>query len=207
MKSLVIGALLVLVPTTLFSQGERREWNFENDRVATVPKGFTSETGEWRIANDSTAPSGLHVLAQRAKSPRSTFNVCLNEDTLYTHLDISVRIKAVAGKIDQGGGLIWRAKDGKNYYVAWFNPLDNSYQVCVVENGHSVDLQSVAVKDVGGWRTMAVSVTADRIECYLDGKKLLDVKDSTFRGPGKIGLWTRSDAQTYFDNLVATEKR
>jgi hypothetical protein len=206
MKSLVIGALLALVPTTLFSQGERREWNFENDRVATVPKGFTSEVGEWKIVNDSTAPSGLHVLAQRARSPRSTFNVCLNEDTLYTHLDISVRTKAVAGKIDQGGGLIWRARDGKNFYVAWFNPLDNSYQVCVVENGHSVDLQSVAVKDVGDWRTMAVSVTADRIECYLNGKKLLDVKDATFREPGKIGLWTRSDAQTYFDNLVATEK-
>ncbi len=199
--------LLALLPTTLFSQGERREWNFENDRVESTPKGFTSKVGEWRIVNDSTAPSGLHVLAQRARSAQSTFNVCLNEDTLYTHLDISVRIKAVAGKIDQGGGLIWRARDDKNYYVAWFNPLDKTYQVCVVENGHSMDLQSVAVKDVGDWRTMAVSVTADRIECYLDGKKLLDVKDATFREPGKIGLWTRSDAQTSFDNLVASEKR
>jgi hypothetical protein len=206
MKKILIGILFTILPVYLFSQGVRREWNFENDRIGATPRGFTSETGEWRIVSDSTAPSGLHVLTQRAKSSRSTFNLCLNEDTLYTHLDISVRAKAVAGKIDQGGGLIWRAKDGKNYYVAWFNPLDKTYQVCVVENGRSVDLQSAAVKDVGDWRTMAVSVTADRIECYLDGKKLLDVKDATFRESGKIGLLTRSDAQTYFDNLVVAEK-
>ena len=206
MTKLFSGVLLAFLPMTLFAQGERREWNFENDRIGSIPKGFTSEMGEWRIVNDSTAPSGLHVLAQRAKSSRSSFNLCLNEDTLYTHLDVSIRIRAVAGKIDQGGGLIWRAKDGKNYYVAWFNPLDNSYQVCVVENGRFVDLQSAAVKDGGDWRTMAVSVTADRIECYLDGKKLLDMKGSTFREPGKVGLWTRSDAETYFDNLVASEK-
>jgi hypothetical protein len=206
MTKFFIGALFALLPTALLSQGERREWNFEADRIGSTPKGFTSETGEWRIDIDSTAPSGLHVLAQQARSSRSSFNVCLNEDTLYTHLDISVRIKAVTGKIDQGGGLIWRARDEKNYYVAWLNPLDNSYQVCVVENGHIVDLQTATVEDIGGWRTLAVSVTADRIECYLDGKKYIDVKDATFREPGKIGLWTRSDAQTYFDNLVVAEK-
>jgi len=115
MTKFIIAGPSTLQAATLFSQGERREWNFESDRLGSVPKGFAIKTGQWRVVTDNTALSGSNVLAQLAKSSRAKSNVCLVNDTVYRHMDLSVRLRAFAGKIDQGGGVVWRAKDGKNY--------------------------------------------------------------------------------------------
>ena len=115
-------------------------------------------------------------------------------------------MKALAGKEDQGGGLIWRAKDSKNYYLARFNPLENNYRLYKVEKGRRTLLKSAEIKQSEGWHRLTINVKGDDMQCYFDGKKVLEGSDSTFRGPGRIGLWTKADAQSYFDDLTVREK-
>jgi len=118
------------------------------------------------------------------------------------NVDISVKMKAVAGKEDQGGGLVWRAMDSNNYYVARYNPLEDNYRVYRVEQGRRIQLQNADIKHSEGWHTLRVRMEGDHIQCYYDGGKYLDVKDSTFQVSGKIGLWTKADAQSHFDDLT-----
>ena len=179
--------------------GEKRVWTFEDDQVGAIAKGFTNEVGEWKVVS---TPEGK-VLAQTAKNPNSVFNITLVNDTNVKDVDISVRMKAIAGEYDQGGGLVWRARDAKNYYVARNNPRGSgSYNVYKVVDGKRSMFKGVPLKRTEGWHTLRVVMTGDHIECYHDGKKYLDVHDSTFPEAGKIGLWSKSDAQTQFDDLM-----
>ncbi len=163
---------------------------------------ITNEVGEWKIVVDESAHSKANVLAQLAKNERPVFNVTLASGTSYRNVDITVKLKSIAGEIDQGGGVVWRARDAKNYYIARYNPLEGNYRVYKVEDGRRTQLGTSDVKRSEGWHTFRVTMTGERIECYFDGRKYLDVSDSTFKGAGKIGLWTKADAQTHFDDLT-----
>jgi hypothetical protein len=170
-----------------------------------IAAGFTNELGTWKVEADGTSPSKPNALAQNAKNSGSTFNLTLVSGVSYTDLDLSVKMKAIAGGEDQGGGLIWRAKDKGNYYVARFNPLEDNYRLYKVQNGRrSSPFQSANVTGDKNWRTLRVTMQGDHIQCYLDGKKYLDVHDSTFKESGRIGLWTKADAQSHFDDLTAS---
>jgi hypothetical protein len=126
--------------------------------------------------------------------------------TLYEDLELSVKMKAIAGKEDRGGGLIWRAKDSKNYYVARFNPLEGNYRLYKVDKGKRTLLKSADVKQTDGWHTLTITMKGHFIQCDYDGKKVLEAKDSTFQSAGQIGLWTKADAQSHFDDLTVSEK-
>ena len=206
MRKIIALISVVLMAASLQTQVGRKVWNFDTDKTGSIARGFTNEVGNWKVVVDTTTSSKPIVLAQLAKSSQPTFNVALVSEPRYKHLDVSVRMKAIAGRIDRGGGLVWRAKDAKNYYVVRYNPLEDNYRVYKVENGERTQLQSANFKASEAWHTIRLSMTADRIECYFDGAKYLDVKDSAFREAGKIGLWTKSDAQTHFDDLIAMEK-
>jgi hypothetical protein len=200
-----LAASLMLVGTLsvpLFAGDDsKKTWNFDDDQVGVIAKGFTNEVGEWKVVSTSEG----NVLAQTAKSPNSVFNVALASETDVKDVDISVRMKAIAGENDQGGGLVWRAKDAKNYYVARNNPLGaGSYNVYKVVDGKRSMLKGSPLKRTDGWHTLRVVMTGDHIECYHDGQKYLDVYDSTFPGSGKVGLWSKSDAQSHFDDLTLT---
>jgi hypothetical protein len=105
--------------------------------------------------------------------------------------------------VDQGGGLIWRVKDHDNYYIARWNPLEDNFRVYYVKEGRRVQLDSANVKaDFAKWHTIKIEQRGDAIACYLDGEKLLEVKDKTFAEAGGVGLWTKADAATAFDDLV-----
>jgi hypothetical protein len=205
-RRIVFVVALVLLATALAAQNPEKIWNFDTDKTGSIPKGLTANVGEWKVVGDPTAPSKPNVLAQLAKNSGSTFNICLVNGTNYKDLDVSVKMKAIAGKEDQGGGLVWRAKDAKNYYVARYNPLEDNYRVYKVEKGRRSQLQSADVKHSDGWHTLRVTMEADHIEGYYDGKKYLDAKDPTFREAGRIGLWTKADAQSYFDDLTVSGK-
>ena len=204
-KAIVIVAIFLLA-TDLAAQTVENVWNFDADNVGSLPKSFTKEVGEWKVIADPTAPSRPNVLAQLAKNSGSTFNLTLIADTNYKDVDLSVKMKAIAGREDQGGGLIWRAKDAKNYYVARYNPLEDNYRVYKVHKGRRSQLQSADIKHSEGWHSLRVTMEGDHIQCYYDGKKYLDVKDSTFPESGRIGLWTKADAQSYFDDLTVSGK-
>lgn len=140
-----------------------------------------------------------------AKNSGSTYNIALLSDTTFGDVDLSVKMKAIAGEEDQGGGLVWRAKDAQNYYIARYNPLEENYRVYKVENGRRTQFQSATVKLTPGWHLLRVTMKGDHIQCYLDSKVYLDVRDPTFSKAGQIGLWSKADAQSYFDDLVVSE--
>jgi hypothetical protein len=178
---------------------EKKTWSFDKDAPGAVPKGFSPAVGEWSVV----ASDRGYVLAQSASNANPVFNVVLIDDTNAKDVDISVKIKAVAGERDQGGGLVWRAKDAKNYYIARYNHLEDNYRVYkVVDGKRSAPFQNADIKHHDGWTTLRVTMKGDHIECYYDGKKYLDVRDATFTGPGKIGLWSKADARSQFDELT-----
>jgi hypothetical protein len=207
MRNIVIFVLgLALASVSVPAQNGKMSWNFDGDKAGEIAKGFTSEVGKWQVMADDTAPSKPNILAQLAKNSGSIYNITLVNDTNYKDVDIIVKMKAIAGNTDQGGGIVWRAKDTKNYYVARFNPLEDNYNLYHVVNGHRSEIKGSKVKSTPGWHTLRVTMMGDRIECYLDGKKYLDAKDSTFKEAGKIGLWSKSDAQSHFDDLEVAGK-
>jgi hypothetical protein len=194
-----VGAVLFAVLSAALpaEAGEHHTWTFDKDETGALPKGFAAAVGHWRVVEHDDSK----VLAQLARNPNPVFNVVLIEGPGAQDLDLSVKLRSIAGVNDQGGGLIWRAKDAKNYYVARFNPLENNFRVYTVVDGKRTQLQSAEVTHQGDWCRLRVTMKGDHIVCYLDGVKLLDIRDATFPGPGKIGLWSKSDAQTEFDEL------
>jgi len=172
-------------------------WTFEPDSVGKVPAGFQEEVGKWRVVE----AEGKKILAQQAESPDKVFNVVLVTDVHPVNVDLSVKLKPVAGKLDQGGGLIWRAKDKKNYYIARYNPLEDNFRVYKVERGKRTMFKNADIPHTPGWHTLRVTMRGNHIECFYDGKKYLECDDATFPDAGMIGLWSKADAQSYFSDL------
>ena len=192
-------ALVVLLLSPLYARDDaKRTWTFDDDETGVIAKGFTNEVGEWKVA----ASDNGKALAQSAKNPNSVFNVTLMRDTSARDVDLTVRMKAIAGELDQGDGLVWRAKDAKNYYLARYNPLEDNYRLYHVVGGKRTLIQNADIAHSDGWHTLRVTMTGDQIACYYDGKKSLEAKDSTLPAAGKIGLWSKADAQSQFDDLT-----
>jgi hypothetical protein len=199
---LIAGVMLAgaLIGPSFAADDVKRTWNFDNETAGQIAKGFTNEVGEWKVVDSDSG----RALAQTAKSDDAVFNVTLVSDTNVKDVDVSVRLKAVAGDNDRGGGMVWRAKDAKNYYIARYNHLEDNYRVYKVVDGKRTMFLSANIMHDDAWHTLRVTMTGDHIECYYDGKKYLDVHDATFTGSGKIGLWSKADAQSQFDDLTLT---
>jgi hypothetical protein len=180
-----------------------RTWDFEADAVGGPAKGFTAEVGRWEVAQDG----GNRVLAQRERNANRVYNVAMVEGTSYKDVDVSVRVKPGAGELDQGGGLVWRAKDKDNYYIARFNPLEDNLRLYLVENGRRTQLDHADVKGDREWHTLRITMKDRDITGWLDGEKLLVAEDSAFPDAGRVGVWSKADAQSYFDDLKADEIR
>src|SRR6516165_6110375 len=197
--STVSPVILRLLALSLLARDEtKRTWKFDDEASGQIAKGFVGEVGTWAVVDSDQGKA----LAQSAKNANSVFNITLATDTNAKDVDLSVRMKAVAGETDQGGGLVWRAKDAKNYYLARYNPLEDNYRLYKVVDGKRTLIQNVDITHSDGWHTLRVTMTGDQITCYYDGKKYLESKDTTFPGSGKMGLWSKADAQSQFDDLA-----
>jgi Domain of Unknown Function (DUF1080) len=212
LRWIVVAVLGQCCLTALAGSPEKkpREFRFAKDDLGKVPAGWKAEqTGKgegsvWKVIADPTAPSRSgFALAQTAASPRSMFNLCIAQDTTYLNVELSVAFKAIKGDEDQGGGLVWRYQDANNYYVARMNPLEDNYRLYHVVAGKRTQLagkEDIKVP-AGEWHTLKMKHIGNRIECFLDGKKLIDSVDDTFTKTGKVGLWSKADAQTAFDEF------
>lgn len=182
----------------------RRVWDFDSPESRPpanqeLPPGFQSAAGAWAVVADG----GNHVLAQTARSNDAVFNLVLIEGTRFTDLELTVKLRAQGGKVDQGGGLVWRAKDSRNYYVARYNPLEDNFRAYKVVDGQRKQLETAKVPSGGpDWHSLRITMRGSRIHCLLDDKVRLDAEDETFPAGGKIGLWCKSDANTWFDDLA-----
>lgn len=213
-----IAVLALLTAGLLLPSAASAElWDFDNYSAGKLPAGWSADkTGEgpgsvWKVLADASAPSGGNVLAQTSSDgPDDLFNLCVANDTSYGDLELSVRFKAVSGKNDKGGGLVWRYRDADNYYIARMNPLENNFRVYKVVKGERMQLDAADIEvPVGQWHRLKITHAGNQIRCYLDDKLHLEASDDTFATPGRIGLWTKSDAVTSFDDLQAKalEKR
>ncbi|MFH1417998.1 MAG: family 16 glycoside hydrolase [Planctomycetota bacterium] len=185
-------------------------WGFDEDQPGAVPKGWsiretnpTQSLAMWKVIVDTTAPSAPHVLAlTKSENWGGTFNLAIAEDSSFKDLDLTVRVKAVEGEEDQGGGPIWRCRDENNYYICRLNPLESNFRVYKVEGAKRRQLDSVKVESQAGqWYVIRVTMIGNQITCYLDGEKRLEAVDDTFTDVGMVGLWTKADAVTSFDHM------
>ncbi len=179
-------------------------FDFENETVGKLPFGFTADaTGKaesikWSVVNDN----GNIVVAQQSINSGSSYNLLVLDKIGFKDFTASVKIKAISGKEDQGGGLVWRYIDKNNYYIARYNPLENNLRFYSVVDGNRKQLESVD-SDIkqGEWFTMSIEMTGNKITCSLNGIKLIETSDEAFKSAGQIGFWTKADAVTYFDDL------
>ncbi len=204
-RGCVVFLLLCLASGSSGQGARQQQWNFDSDTVGGLARGFSSGSGEWKVAANPNAKSRPNGFAQMAKNPGPVYNVALADATSFQDLDLSVELFPLAGEVDQGGGVVWRARDAENYYIARYNPLEKNFRVYKVVAGKRTQLatESFFFGD-GGWHTVRITMRGSTIECYLDGKKYLTASDATFPDAGKIGLWTKADAQTLFDNLTVS---
>jgi len=187
---------------------EKTVFNFDAEKGGNLPAGWSSQKtgkgglGKWLVLTDSTAPSLPNVLAQTSKKNFGYhFNLAVAEQTNFSDLEIELKFKPVDGQEDQGGGPVWRYQDADNYYICRANPLESNFRVYKVVDGNRRQLQSSTVKiPKGKWHTLKVKNVGNHIQCWYDGKLYLDVTDGTFKS-GKVGLWTKADAVTYFDDF------
>jgi len=191
--------------------GAAMRWTFDEDAADHVPKGWlidetnpTESPAEWAIVADSTAPSPPNVMALTgSRNYDGTYNLAIAESASLRDLDLTVMVKAVAGVEDQGGGPVWRCLDKDNYYICRFNPLESNHRVYCVKDGRRRQLQSARLElEAGRWYELRVVMIGSHITCHLDGERMLEVVDETFTEPGKVGLWTKADAVTSFDDLT-----
>ena len=191
--------------------GPAAAWDFEQDKVGSAPKHWsitetnpTTSRATWQVITDISASSGANVLAlTESDNYDGTFNLAIAKKSSFRDLDLTVRAKAVSGSEDQGGGPIWRCRDRNNYYICRFNPLESNIRLYVVVDGRRQQLASDRVDVTAGrWYEIRVLMLGDEITCWLDGEELLYCSDIHFERAGKVGVWTKADAVTSFDDLV-----
>jgi len=192
--------------------------NFDSAVPGKLPAGWSvamTSTGgapRWEVVADSTAPNRPNALAQlsddatRGRFPLAIFNGLSCKDG-----ELSVKFKPISGKVDQAGGLVWRYRDENNYYLVRANALENNVVLYKVEGGKRSALApkgtpagTYGVKHKVPsqvWSTLAVTFQGSQFTVYFDGQKLIEVEDATFGEPGKVGLWTKADSVTHFDDF------
>jgi hypothetical protein len=211
MRTAVARAVL-LAGLSFFPGGsDRVTRDFESDRPGEVPAGWSVDKtragpgSAWRVIDDPSAPSGTHVLAQVSEEgARPQFNLCLFDGAKFADVALAVKVKPRTGRIDQGGGVVWRYRDAQNYYVCRWNPLENNFRLYLVLDGKRSQMDTAKVKaDPRHWHTLRIVHVGREIRCALDGTLLLEAESDEIAAPGRIGLWTKADAVTGFDDLSA----
>ena len=207
----------VVVPETpapLQPVGKSFLYNFDHDAPDQVPAKFHSALtgegakGEWVVKADQSAPSQPNVLAQLSDDRTDyRFPLAIADDGSFQDLEMSVKFKAVSGKTDRAAGLVFRLKDPNNYYIVRANALENNYRLYHVVGGRRQQFAGAnVIVSSGEWHELRVDCVGNKITCYYDGEKKIEAADDTFKEAGKVGLWTKADSVTYFDDLTVTAK-
>ena len=209
-------------PAPAQEPGKSFTYNFDKDPLGGLPPNFhaaltgSGAQGQWAIASDTSAPSQPNVLAQTsADKTNYRFPLAIADEGSFRDLDLSVHFKTISGQIDQAAGLVWRLKDANNYYLVRANALEGNVVIYKVQNGKRTDLpvkgegrtygKKTSIPS-GQWNELRVTAAGNLFEVYFNNQKLYEVEDSTFPEGGKIGLWTKADSVTHFDDLRVTAK-
>lgn len=199
---------MFLVGITLFAS-TGKVITFDSLPVGKTPPGWTfamtsgRTPPRWEVVPDHTAPTQPYVLAQVSKDPTDDrFPLAILDGVTLRDGDVSVRLKPVSGREDQGGGLVWRYRDPNNYYLARANAMNKTVTVFRVQDGRRTALPSVKHDfEANAWSILKVSARGNRFQVYVDHRRVLEGRDAAFTGPGQVGLCTVADSVMYFDDF------
>lgn len=195
------------------NQGKDIRIDFEKAEVGTLPTGWSAhKTGQgndikWAVVQEGTNKA----LGQLTKSnPSNHFNVVTFDSLITKNVHLKTQFKSISGRIDQGGGFVWRYQNPDNYYIVRANSLEDNVVLYKVQNGKRTDLPLIgkgrtygadAKVPTNSWNDLELEARDNLFIVSINGKELFQVNDSTFPNAGKVGFWTKADAYTYFDNL------
>lgn len=209
-RILLLMTMVIAVPAVGYSlESTPHEWTFDKDPTEVLPSEFHVGTlfdgrpaGEWKVLDTDRAKSPPRVLGQlMGKGAEHAYKTVFIDGTQSSDLELEVSFLPIGGKADMGGGLIWRATDDRNYYLARANPLEQNIRIYRVIKGvrhmlknfdHTIGIQQ--------WHTLRILTKGCQVQVFFDEKQVFDLCDQTFTA-GQVGLWTKSDAVTYFDDL------
>lgn len=199
---------LVLSSAPAFAQTPSAIVSFNDMTVGQPPLGFTTGLGGsgasavWRIEADPRSPRGKVLIQKSTDSSSARYPICLYDGIRTLNADVTVSFATVSGKIDQVAGIVLRATDEGNYYLARASAKDAAVTLSRFVGGTGSDLTSAAAKVPSGtWQTLRFKIDRDRLTVYLNGQQVIDWSDNRHTREGRVGLWTRSDSVTMFDDL------
>ena len=211
MKTLVCSIALAAIGATASAE----TWNFDADQVNSPPAGFAAgrtgsgKPGRWVVQAENDAPSAGNVLAQ--VDPDATdyrFPVAVAGEPKLSDVTATVRCKPMSGRVDQACGLVFRYQDENNYYVTRANALEDNVNLYYVKDGKRRQIDGWRGKVTSGtWHQLGVEARGDHFVVSFDGNKVIDAHDGTFAQSGRVGVWTKADSVTYFDDLSAVAPR
>jgi len=216
------GILLLLNASAAAQAPARRVIDFESDKTGQAPAGFvfaltgSGRPGAWSVRRDDASPERGNVLAQTdADGTSYRFPLAIVGDVTTSDVDLSVRFRPVSGRVDQAAGLVWRYRDASNYYIVRANALEGNVVLYKVENGKRTDLPLKGSGRTYGkkapvpkntWSMLGLTARGSLVTVSVNGQGLYEVQDATFTAPGKVGLWTKADSVTYFDDFTIVPK-
>ena len=199
--------LLIMTVSLLFASEckevkEVLKQDFESTKIGDIPEGWMmgatgqKSLGIWEVVEGKS----VYMRYPRGSSGEQ-FNLLYTKDVYFLNGAIEAKIKADKGRENQGGAIIWRMRDRKNYYMAMIDPLNKEFMIKVLKNGESKKIYSKKIDLKDGWQRLRVVFCFDLIEVFLNGKKIADIKDSTITHSGGAGILTKADAKTFFDEI------
>ena len=197
-----ISHLLLFIMSAVTLNAETT--HFEADRPGAAPKGWTlTKTGKgepkWTVETDDTAPSKPNALKQ---SGQATYPLAVKDDTNLKDGFVEVKFKPLSGEEDQAGGIIWRYKDADNYYICRANALENNVRIYHFVKGKRTQFKGANLPVAANqWHTLRVDFSGKRFTVIFNGKELFNAEDETIADAGKVGLWTKADSVTLFDDF------
>ncbi len=212
-------SLVILATATVVGYAASRAFDFAGDTVGQPPQGFVfghtakvGAPGTWVVQAEGT---NQYLAQTGVDATRSRFPSAIVNDISAANVELSVRFRPVSGRVDQAAGLVWRYQDEDNYYLVRANALENNVVLYKVERGRRIDLPlkgagrtygKASKVPAGQWSTLRVVATGPRFEVSLNGVALYEVEDATFAAAGRVGVWTKADSVTHFDDLTVVTR-
>lgn len=176
-------------------------WSFDGDAPGGIPAGAEIFSGSWVVRAEADAPSTPNALCQVGNAE---FPAIALGNGVYGDVTITIRFKPISGKVDQAAGVISRVQDKDNYYIIRANVLETNVNLYKYAGGRRSGIKDGGATVANGqWQELRLEVSGDRLRGFLNGHLVVEANDSTYKA-GRVGLWTKADSVTCFDDVVVT---